>query len=219
MAFAEAQIDKAIAKANPTTLKIEEVVEIIIQDAAEDAKNKKPEPVKPQTNEIIQWKEYFCDSCTYKNDENPGPNCSICDNPAPESAKIFKISEKQKTENLKKQKEEEETRKQAEREEKMRHEQERKVQLLKDSLTECQNYYQSTEAIAFFSALQNEGKSLQPVLFGCALQGKGWVDLHFKYARYRQSYIDKCFGGELNFLEQLTTSQTAVESIIPSTIL
>jgi hypothetical protein len=30
MAFAEAQIDKAIAKANPTTLKIEEVVEIII---------------------------------------------------------------------------------------------------------------------------------------------------------------------------------------------
>jgi nitrous oxide reductase accessory protein NosL len=99
-------------------LKLEEVLDIIINDTSDEAKSLKPEPEKKKDEETVTYTEYFCSSCTFKNDENPGPKCSICMSDAPESAKVVKVSEKQKAETQKKQKDEEEARKQSEREEK-----------------------------------------------------------------------------------------------------
>jgi hypothetical protein len=126
-------------------LKLEEVLDIIINDTTDDAKNLKPEPEKKKDEESFTYTEYFCTSCTFKNDENPSEKCSICMSDAPESAKVLKVSEKQKAEIQKKQKDVEEARKQSEREEKLKLDHEKKMQVLTDNLLECQQYFDSAK--------------------------------------------------------------------------
>lgn len=41
----------------------------------------------PESGEVT-WSAYDCSECTFRNEEEPGPYCSICDAEAPESAKV-----------------------------------------------------------------------------------------------------------------------------------
>jgi len=82
----------------------------------EPKKEKSADNKDDDGSEIISWKAYSCPSCTFFNEENPGPKCCICETDAPPEARIVKISEKKQKENAKRAKEEEETRKAAERE-------------------------------------------------------------------------------------------------------
>lgn len=117
MSFTNDQIDAAFLKAKQ--FKIEELVDIICLSTAEEAKNPAKVEVTPaKSDEVVTWSPYNCDECTFRNEEEPGPQCSICGGAAPASAKVIKISEQQVAANLKKEKEEEETKKAAEREEK-----------------------------------------------------------------------------------------------------
>ena len=46
--------------------------------------------MKADTN---KYKPYYCETCTFYNEENPGPSCSVCMAQAPESA-IIKVEKK-----------------------------------------------------------------------------------------------------------------------------
>jgi hypothetical protein len=67
----------------------------------------------------------------------------------------------------------------------------------------------------------NKGLCVRPAVFGCALHSEKdkRVDVHLKWARYRKSYMTEFFKDQAEFMEHLNSHQTAVESLIPSTLL
>ena len=93
MSFTGPQIDAAFTKAKANPPKIEEIIDIICQEAASDAKKGKIDDLFKIEEEKVTWSVYFCSSCTFKNEENPGPKCQICLSDAPESAKVIQVSE------------------------------------------------------------------------------------------------------------------------------
>jgi len=73
----------------------------------EEPKKEKP-AADDDGSEVVTWKAYSCLSCTFYNEEKPGPFCCMCEAPAPAEAKVVKISEKKQKENARKAKKEEE---------------------------------------------------------------------------------------------------------------
>jgi hypothetical protein len=52
------------------------------------------------------------------------------------------------------------------------------------------------------------------MLLSCAIKGEGWLDIHFKWARYRKEYIKEHFSEK--FEDDLKYRQTAVEALVPA---
>jgi hypothetical protein len=71
---------------------------------------------------------------------------------------------------------------------------------------QIKKYFEQSKVTNFFAAANNEGRDKRPILLACAMQGPGCVDIHFKWARYRQSYIKEVFVSEETFLQQLKSS-------------
>jgi hypothetical protein len=127
MSFTNNQIEAAFKLAKQ--FKVEEMVDIICNLPAEE--KPKSEAATPKADEgIVTWLPYNCAECTFRNEENPAANCSICGGKAPDSAKVIKISEQQQAANAKKQKEEDEAKKAKDREERKEAEEQKKQQLL-----------------------------------------------------------------------------------------
>lgn len=81
MGFDTKKAQKAIneSKANPI---LNDLIDAIIKDmtAGDPAYPKKEEESK------VTYVAYSCSICTFNNSENPGPSCSVCMSPCPESA-------------------------------------------------------------------------------------------------------------------------------------
>ena len=168
MAFTDIQIETAFKTAKQFT--VEELVSIIVElPPMEEPKKEKAENKEDDGSEVTTWKSYSCTSCTFLNEEDPGPKCCMCEAAAPAEAWVVKISEKKQKENAKKAKEEEETRKAAEREaRRLQEEQEREVKLAAQ-VQECKDYFEKSEVNTFLAASVCGGKSVRPVIFACAL--------------------------------------------------
>jgi hypothetical protein len=63
MGFSLQHIELALSKSK--TQKLDEVVEIIFSLQAEDAA--KPKPLVAEPIEVIEWKPYNCETCTFYN--------------------------------------------------------------------------------------------------------------------------------------------------------
>ena len=180
MQFSNEQITKAFEKTQKKDFKIEDIIDIICQFPSE----KQP---KDEVKVADQYKVFECTACTFLN-TTPGPVCTICGSQAPESAKVMPlVTPDAKTE--KQIKEEKELQKAQERELRRQLELEQKTQLQRQVLEECKNFFEKCQITNYVAAVNCEGRSVKPILFGCVISGKGWTDFHFKWAKYRRSYI------------------------------
>lgn len=81
MGFSESKGKRAIEKSNSTALN--DLIDLILKDPTVDAQ-------ASVQNKVVAKKiynVYNCSVCTFLNDK-PGPECSVCTAPAPESALI-----------------------------------------------------------------------------------------------------------------------------------
>ena len=77
-------------------------------------------------------------------------------------------------------------------------------------------YFKDVKILRYILASNNSGKSRKPLLLGCAIQGIGWLDIHFKWARYKRDYMHLI--SEDDFDKELETRQNAVEAYVPAAI-
>jgi hypothetical protein len=65
------------------------------------------------------------------------------------------------------------------------------------------DYYEQMKLVKVLGASINQGKAVRPAIFCGVLEGPTSVDLHFKFCKYRQSYIRDCFKDSESFLLEM----------------
>ena len=85
---------------------------------------------------------------------------------------------------------------------------------------QCLDYFSDLKTVKFVAASHNGGRDTKPVVFGCAFQGQGWMDLHLNWARYTRDYMNRvgnCYKN-LNFKDNMHQHWNAIEAMIPGTL-
>lgn len=80
MGFPEEKAKKAMEKSKSNVLN--DLIDLIIKDMSNSSFS---EPVKVATagEPKKEYSTYHCEVCTFINENNPGPTCSVCSSPAP----------------------------------------------------------------------------------------------------------------------------------------
>jgi len=191
MGFELEDINKAYNKA--ANKDIDSILDILSE---EQEKKKLTQPQK--VVEKIEYNSYTCLVCTLINSENPGPECSVCGSPAPQTAiKVDPELEKKKAfEALKLKEMAEENARIEEIKEKERKERIAKEELearlkLEKAQAQVKMYFEKSDIVDYFFASINSGKNVTPFVSSAALYNKETHCLHFHFVRffYKQDYI------------------------------
>ncbi len=165
MGFKLKLIEAAFVKTK--TWKIDEIIDLIVSEIPED----EPEDLEDGT--------YNCPNCSFLKKIESGPICIMCGAEDKDFEKILKSYDQQSSSQHEENKEPEN---ESTAEQKILSEKKLNFKVIQD-------YFNESNVTHFFAASHLGGKSRTPLVIGCAMQGKNWVDLHLKWAKYCESYI------------------------------
>jgi len=65
---------------------------------------------------------------------------------------------------------------------------EQRAKAVAEEKQKTSQYFEGLKVSQFFLASNANGLSKKPLIMGSLMEGKGWVDLHFKWAYYKREY-------------------------------
>lgn len=208
MGFQKEQAKKAMAKSKSSVLN--DLIDIIIKDMSDmGASHVAATAEKPIAAIYIA---YSCEVCTFINENNPGPTCSVCGSAAPTHALKVSVAPTEAPKTMpenpdatdqalnvfgsdvaKEGSEEKDARTRAAE---LEIAEELKRAKLQDQMREVKSYYATSHVVDYFFATNMSGKSSKPLVAGAATfnEEKGALDLHFVQFKYRKSYMKSVTG-------------------------